>query len=116
MLTMTRNILRNLVSPAATRQHPTTVRSPFESTRGQLTNDMAACTLCGTCAVKCPSQCIQVDKKSATWCYDPYACVLCGVCTEFCPAGSLRQGREYPRPVMAKTPVVLQGTVKKKTE
>ncbi|MHC1744925.1 MAG: 4Fe-4S dicluster domain-containing protein [Syntrophobacteraceae bacterium] len=113
---MTRTILRNLASPAATRRHPTIVRPPFEQSRGELANDIATCTLCGTCAVKCPSQCIQVDKKSATWGYDPYACVLCGVCTEHCPTGSLRQGREYPRPVSVKAPVVLQGSVRKKPE
>ncbi len=116
MLTMTPTILRNLVSPAATRRYPKTVRPPFENNRGVLTNDMALCTLCGTCAVKCPSQCIRVDKKSATWCYDPFACVLCGVCVEHCPTGSLRQGREYPRPVLAKAPVVLQGSIKKKSD
>lgn len=113
---MTPNILRNLVNRPATRRHPTVVRPPFESSRGELANDIATCTLCGACAAKCPSQCIQVDKKDATWQYDPYACVLCGVCTELCPTGSLRQGREYPRPVSVKELVVLQGTVRKKTE
>src|SRR5512139_1690865 len=101
---MTRNILRNLVSPRATRRHPYVVRPPFENSRGELLNDIAKCTFCGTCAVKCPSQCIRVDKKSATWCHDPYACVLCGLCAESCPSGSLVQRREYLRPAEEMVP------------
>jgi formate hydrogenlyase subunit 6/NADH:ubiquinone oxidoreductase subunit I len=111
VLTMTRNILRNLVKPRATRCHPYVVRPPFENSRGELVNDIATCTLCGTCAVKCPSQCIQVDKKNATWHYNPYACVTCGVCAESCPSGSLRQERDYIRPVEEMVPVVLERSI-----
>jgi ech hydrogenase subunit F len=110
---MTRNILRNLVSPRATRRHPHAVRPAFENSRGDLANDIAECTLCGACAVKCPSQCIQVDKQNATWCYNPYACVNCGVCAESCPSGSLRQLRDYRHPVGEMASVVLQGSLKK---
>ncbi len=113
MFTMTRNILRNLVSPRATRRHPYTIRQPFENSRGQLANDISVCTFCGTCSVKCPSQCIQVDKQSATWSYNPYACVTCGVCAESCPSGSLRQQRDYRRPTVEIAPIVLQGNIKK---
>ncbi len=114
MLPMTRTIWRNLTRPRATRRHPSVVRPPFEHSRGALENDIATCTLCGVCAAKCPSQCIQVDKQAATWTYDPFACVLCGVCAESCPAGSLRQLRDPPRPTEAKASVVLQGILKKR--
>jgi formate hydrogenlyase subunit 6/NADH:ubiquinone oxidoreductase subunit I len=110
VFTMTRNILRNLVNPGATRRHPYVVRPPFENSRGALVNDIAVCTFCGTCAVKCPSQCIQVDKKNATWHYNPYACVTCGTCAESCPSGSLRQQRDYIRPSEAMVPVALKGS------
>jgi len=113
VFTMTRNILRNLFGPRATRRHPDVVRPPFENSRGDLANDIAECTFCGTCAVKCPSQCIQVDKNNATWCYNPYACVNCGVCAESCPSGSLRQQCDYRRPAEEMTPVVMQGSIKK---
>jgi ech hydrogenase subunit F len=111
---MTSTILRNLVSPRATRRHPHVVRPPFETSRGEIVNDMAVCTLCGVCAVKCPSRCIQVDEQSAAWRYDPYACVACGVCAESCPSGSLRQQRDYARPTEEKVVVVLQGSLKKR--
>lgn len=113
VLPMTRAILGNLTRPRATRRYPSVVRTPFEHSRGALENDIAACTLCGVCAVKCPSRCIRVDKRAATWSYDPFACVLCGVCVESCPAGSLRQQREHPAPTDAKEVVVLQGVPKK---
>jgi ech hydrogenase subunit F len=113
---MVRNILRNLVGPRATRLHPQVVRSPFENSRGELFNDMTACTLCGTCAVKCPSQCIQVDKKGALWRYDPFACVLCGVCSESCPSGSLRHRCEYMRPTEELMTVELRGGTRRASQ
>jgi len=109
---MTRNILLNLVGPRATRRHPYVVRPPFENSRGEPVNDMEKCTLCGTCAVKCPSQCILVDKPNATWRFDPYACITCGVCTESCPSGSLRQRNGYRSPVCEMVPVLLRGRIK----
>jgi ech hydrogenase subunit F len=110
---MTRNILRNLVGPRATRRHPYAARPAFENSRGEIVNDIAECTFCGVCAVKCPSQCIKVDKQTAIWRYDPYACVTCGVCAESCPSGSLRQQRDYLRPVGEMVSVALQGNIKK---
>ncbi len=63
MFKMTRNILLNLVGPRATRRYPVVVRPAFDNCRGEPVNDMEKCTLCGTCAVKCPSGCILVDKR-----------------------------------------------------
>jgi formate hydrogenlyase subunit 6/NADH:ubiquinone oxidoreductase subunit I len=67
------------------------------------------CTLCGVCAAKCPSRCIEVDKKEGLWVQDPYACVTCGVCAELCPAGSLRHRALYRPPAQARALVRLQG-------
>jgi len=64
--------------------------------------------------VKCPSACIKVDRKKATWDYDPFACVYCGVCVEICPPKSLRIKEKYRSPVKTKAMVSLQGEVKKK--
>lgn len=109
MFPIARNILRNIVGPRATRPHPHVVRPPFENSRGELVNDIDKCTLCGTCAVKCPSRCIDVDKQRGLWRHDPYACVLCGVCSASCPTGSLTHRREYAPPTETLQAVVLQG-------
>jgi ech hydrogenase subunit F len=111
---MTPNILRNFLSPPATRRYPHVAREPFENARGEIANDVLTCTFCGLCAAKCPSQCIRVDKKSALWSCDPYACVYCGTCAESCPSGSLRQKPQYRAPVQRKELLVLKGTVRKK--
>jgi formate hydrogenlyase subunit 6/NADH:ubiquinone oxidoreductase subunit I len=114
MFTMTPTIMRNLLNPPATRRYPTVVRPPFENARGEIVNDIQICTFCGVCAVKCPSQCITVDKKSATWTCNPFACVYCGVCAESCLSGSLHQKSDYRKPVREKTMIVLQGEIIKK--
>ena len=92
MFKMTHNILRNLVVKKSTRRYPFEVCETFDKVRGELVNDIARCIFCGTCEVKCPSQCIEVDRKAAVWTCDPFACVYCGVCVDTCPAKSLFHG------------------------
>ena len=58
-------VLANLFSRPATRDYPEYVREPFAHTRGELVNDISRCIFCGTCARKCPSQCLTVAKDSA---------------------------------------------------
>ena len=107
MFQMTATIVRNFFSKRATRRHPYEVRPPFAGARGAVHNDIAACDLCGICAAKCPSQCIAVDKKSATWQCDPFACICCGVCVEACKTGSLRQLEAYRQAATVRKPVAL---------
>jgi ech hydrogenase subunit F len=109
MFKMTPTILRNFVGKRATRLYPAVVRPPFPDVRGALTNDMASCNFCGICAAKCPSRCINVDKKNATWQCDPFACVFCGVCVDACKTGALRQDPLYRRPSRAREHIFLQG-------
>jgi ech hydrogenase subunit F len=111
---MTPTILRNFVGKRATRRYPAIVRPPFEHARGEIYNNIQNCTFCGVCAAKCPSQCITVDKKAATWSCNPSACVYCGVCAESCPSGSLQQKRDYRRAVKAKEMIFLRGEIKDK--
>ncbi|MCU0588360.1 MAG: 4Fe-4S binding protein [Syntrophobacteraceae bacterium] len=112
-LTMTHTLLRNLFGAKATRRHPQVARPPLEGSRGELVNDIEACTLCGVCAAKCPSRCIEVDKGEGLWIQDPYACVACGVCSELCPAGSLRHRGEYRPPAEVKSTLQLQGRARR---
>jgi len=114
MFTMTPNILRNLLTPKATRRYPAQVQAPFENVRGELFNEIERCVLCGVCAGKCPSQCIEVDKQASLWIYDPFACIYCGVCVDACPAKCLYQKPLYRQPVSERLIIRLQGPPRKK--
>ncbi|MBI5581519.1 MAG: 4Fe-4S dicluster domain-containing protein [Deltaproteobacteria bacterium] len=115
MFKMTHNILRNLVVRKSTRRYPFEVREAFDKVRGELVNDIVRCIFCGSCEVRCPSQCIQVDRKAAVWNYDPFACVFCGVCVDICPAKSLSQKTQYLRSVDKRILISMQGELKKKS-
>jgi len=111
---MTPTILRNFFIKRATRRYPYVVRKPFDGYRGELYNDIANCTFCTVCAVKCPSQCIKVDRKTGDWFCDPFACVYCGICMEACTAKCLHMKPTY-RPVSAERQVIaLKGEPPKK--
>ena len=114
MFKMTSNIVRNLVVKKSTRRYPAEVRDPFAKARGELINDIERCIFCGTCEVKCPSQCIQVDRKACIWTCDPFACVYCGVCVDTCPAKSLFQKTEYRSPTGERLVIRQQGQPRKK--
>ena len=114
MFKMTPNVLKNLLSPKATRRYPHEVRTPFENVRGELYNDIKNCTFCGVCAVKCPSQCISVDKEAAIWTCDPFACVFCGICVDACPAKCLHQKHGYRIPVLGREVIFLQDKARQK--
>ena len=116
MFKMTHNILRNLVVKKSTRRYPFEVRETFDKVRGELVNDIARCIFCGTCEVKCPSQCIEVDRKAAVWTCDPFACVYCGVCVDTCPAKSLFQKTQYRRPEDQRVMISMQGELKKRSK
>jgi formate hydrogenlyase subunit 6/NADH:ubiquinone oxidoreductase subunit I len=111
---MTPNIIRNLLRKKATRRYPRDIRPAFGNVRGALFNDIAKCTFCGICAIKCPSQCITVDKNARTWVYDLFACVFCGICADICPAESLHQQSEYRLPLSGRETIKLKGEPKQK--
>jgi formate hydrogenlyase subunit 6/NADH:ubiquinone oxidoreductase subunit I len=114
MFKMTPNVLKNLFSKKATRRYPRVVRTPFEGVRGALFNDIEKCAYCGICALKCPSQCITVDKKAAIWRYDPFVCVFCGICVDACAGKCLHQKSEFRNPVSERETILLKGEPKQK--
>jgi ech hydrogenase subunit F len=116
MFKMTPNILRNLAVKKATRRYPYEVREPFDKVRGELVNDIERCIFCGTCEVKCPSRCLEVDKQAYKWNYDPFACVHCGVCVDTCPAKCLSQKTQYRAPLTERLTISLQGQPRKKVK
>jgi ech hydrogenase subunit F len=116
MFKMTPNVLRNLLSKKPTRLYPYEVRTPFENMRGELVNEIEKCTFCSVCAVKCPSHCIRVDKKAATWNCDPFACVYCGICVDVCPAKCLHQKQACCHPLYVRQTILLKGKIKKSSK
>jgi formate hydrogenlyase subunit 6/NADH:ubiquinone oxidoreductase subunit I len=109
MFKMTPHIMRNLAARKATRRYPVETRAHFDKVRGELVNDIVRCIFCGICAVKCPSQCIAVDKKAGTWTCDPFVCIYCGVCVDICPSKSLYQLTRYRGPAREREVIALQG-------
>jgi len=113
---MTPTILRNFFNKRATRRYPFAVRQPFEGVRGELYNEIEKCIFCTLCAVRCPSQCLTVDKKTGDWSCDVFACVYCGICVDGCPVNCLKMKTTY-RPVIAERFVLsLKGEPPKKKE
>ncbi|MFO7710075.1 MAG: 4Fe-4S binding protein [Desulfobacterales bacterium] len=55
--------------------------------------DEEACTGCGTCVERCPTDAIVLNEKGVAQ-RDETACIGCGVCSRFCPEGaiSLKEG------------------------
>ncbi len=113
MFKMTPNILRNFLTEKATRLYPYDVRKPFENVRGELVNQIEKCNFCSICAIKCPSKCITVDKKTATWVCDPFACVYCGICVAACPKKTLYQKEIYRKPADTHEMIHMVGEIKK---
>ncbi|MEZ4526407.1 MAG: 4Fe-4S binding protein [Desulfobacterales bacterium] len=109
MFNMTPNLIRNFLAERATRRHPFDVRPPFPGARGEIENSLETCIFCGVCAMKCPSQCLSVDKKAQTWEWNPFACVYCSICAESCPKQSLHQKTAYRKPVTEKATVCMKG-------
>ncbi len=103
---MTGNVLKNLFTKKSTRAYPFVVREPFENNRGELYIDIDNCIFCSTCARKCPSQCITVDKEKGIWRCDAFACVYCGTCGDNCPTKCLHHKRTW-RPVST-TKVIIE--------
>lgn len=111
---MIQTVLKNFSRKASTRLYPIEVREPFEESRGELVNKIEDCIFCKSCQIKCPSQCIEVDKTTATWNYDPFACVYCGLCVAACPTNCLSQEKKYRAPVRDRLFISLKGEVKVK--
>lgn len=109
-------VLSNLFSKPATRAYPFFVRDPFPAARGELINNIEACIFCGTCARKCPSQCLTVtkDKVEGAWALDFFACVGCGVCVDVCPTKCLSQKTTHRPVAVARAVITMAGKLPEK--
>jgi ech hydrogenase subunit F len=112
---MTTTVLKNLMTKYATRLYPFQKVVPFKDQKGELKIEIEKCIMCSLCQVKCPSQCIAVDKKGKSWEVDPYACVYCGICVDVCPVKCLYQEGMYRAPAADKEMVYYVQEVKQET-
>ena len=102
-------ILKNLFKKKATRNYPAEKREVFKDVRGELVNEISKCIFCKACSIKCPANCIEVDRENRVWHYDPMACVYCGICSAACPVKCLTHKSEYRKPTKKREKVALKG-------
>jgi ech hydrogenase subunit F len=82
-------ILKNLFTGYATRLYPVQVREPFENARGHVVFLDDKCTMCGVCALRCPSVAITTNKEKNELIFYPLRCIVCEVCVEVCPSDAI---------------------------
>jgi ech hydrogenase subunit F len=82
-------ILKNLFTGYATRMYPVQVREPFENARGHVVFLDDKCTMCGVCALRCPSVAIITDKEKNELAFYPLRCIVCEVCVQACPSDAI---------------------------
>ena len=97
-------ILKNLFTGYATRLYPVQVREPFENVRGQVVFLDDKCTMCGVCALRCPSVAITTDKEKNELVFYPLRCIVCEVCVQACPSDAIElickwRPSSYDKPV-----------------
>lgn len=107
VLKMGIRLFKNLFTGPATRLK---MREPFEKQRGHIDIDIEKCIFCGRCSRECPSGCIKVDRKAATWELNPFECIICGVCVDVCPTKALSMLKEFRDPSDKKSLKGYKGT------
>src|SRR5271157_3921250 len=82
-------ILKNLFTGYATRMYPVQIREPFENARGHVVFLDDQCTMCGVCALRCPSVAITTNKEKNELAFYPLRCIVCEVCVQACPSDTI---------------------------
>lgn len=96
---MTKTIFANLMSKYATRLHPFEQRILPEGYRGRFKFAIDKCILCRQCAIKCPTQVIDIDAEKGIWHREVMGCLYCGVCADVCPTGCITMTNVYRPPI-----------------
>lgn len=103
MFTFTRRVLGNLFKKPATTGYPFEPAVYPERMRGHVELQVEDCIFCGLCMRSCPSQAIEVDRKTGTWRIQRFDCVQCGSCVSACPRKCLAMVTGYTAPGAEKT-------------
>lgn len=97
--TMTKTIIKNLLSGPATLMYPQKKRIFTPITRGSVEVDINKCIFCGMCGRRCPTYAITVTKDNKEWQIDRLKCCTCNLCVEICPVKCLSMENQYTPPI-----------------
>lgn len=100
--TMSKTVIRNLISGPVTLMYPQKKRIFTPITRGSVEVDIDKCIFCGMCGRRCPTYAIMVTKDSKEWQIDRLKCCTCNLCVEICPVKCLSMENHYTYPVTDK--------------
>jgi formate hydrogenlyase subunit 6/NADH:ubiquinone oxidoreductase subunit I len=114
MFSMLKTVLKNLTQKPATRNYPEECRTPFAGTRGHLEIDPTDCKACNKCAMVCPANALEVDKKARTVKLNLFRCVNCGECIDACDVGSMKFSEDPQCPNFLKVVETHQAPEKKR--
>jgi len=85
LFSMSGLVLKWMLRKPFTRRYPFEVRQPIPGSRGALSINLAACSFCGICSKRCPTQALEVDRAAKRWTIDRLRCITCNYCVEQCP-------------------------------
>jgi len=108
--------MSNLFKKPATKMYPNVQPTYTPMTKGHIENDIEACSLCGVCAKRCPSNAIVVDKPNRVWSVNPFACIQCDNCVRACPKHCITMEIQYTSPSTTKEIVTLIKPEEEKAE
>lgn len=107
------NMIKKIIKyPRLTNNYP---KTPMDSSFfiGKPKIDQDKCTLCGACALRCPSSAIILDQKNKDIGINIDECVFCALCEDICPSGAIKMTHEFElaeknRNSLRKIPAVIQ--------
>jgi ech hydrogenase subunit F len=114
--TMTKTVIKNLLSGPATLMYPKKQRVYTPITRGHVEIDINRCIFCGMCSRRCPTYAIIVAKDSKEWQIDRLKCCVCNLCVEICPVKCLSMDNQYFPAVTDRAAAVYKTAVKQEVE
>lgn len=99
-------------NPRITNEYP---KNPLDKTnfRGKTAIDLAKCDFCGSCAERCPSGAIVLDKAKKEIAIDLDQCLFCCLCEDTCPQGACYNTHEIElaekdRSLLRHSPIVIE--------